>query len=166
MPRGMVLWSAKVPKALCQSSNEPFSQSHAHQKNSDTSFCVQYFFKKLNYRQWTQNHCVSGLLVPFLLLCTCFFDFSGSWDWQRPWLKIRALLKLVSETPKNIKKRYVHRIGAGGNLKALALRFPIELGMMISCSLPGLRRSHLVEELISLPRVIILFKNWGFIKRM
>jgi len=45
MPRGMVLWSAKVPKALCQSSNEPFTQSHAHQKNSDTSFCVQYFFK-------------------------------------------------------------------------------------------------------------------------
>jgi len=38
MPRGMVLWSAKVPKALCQSSNEPFAQSHAHQKNSGTSF--------------------------------------------------------------------------------------------------------------------------------
>jgi len=49
MPRGMVLWSAKVPKALCQSSNEPFAQSHAHQKNSDTSFCVQYFLK-LNHR--------------------------------------------------------------------------------------------------------------------
>jgi hypothetical protein len=47
MPRGMVLWSAKVPKALCQSSNEPFAQSHAHQKNSDTSFCVQYFFLKI-----------------------------------------------------------------------------------------------------------------------
>ena len=46
MPRGMILWSAKVPKALCQSSNEPFAQSHAHQKNSSTSFCVQYFFLK------------------------------------------------------------------------------------------------------------------------
>jgi len=39
----------KVPKALCQSSNEPFAQSHAHQKNSGTSFCVQYFLK-LNHR--------------------------------------------------------------------------------------------------------------------
>jgi len=38
MPRGMVLWSAKVPKALRQSSNEPFAQFHAHQKNSGTSF--------------------------------------------------------------------------------------------------------------------------------
>ncbi|QDW25930.1 hypothetical protein FFJ24_014310 [Pedobacter sp. KBS0701] len=64
---GMVLWSAKVPKALRQSSNEPFAQSHAHQKNSGTSFnqvlyvfsfgliepcgvCVQYFFKNLNHR--------------------------------------------------------------------------------------------------------------------
>jgi hypothetical protein len=46
MPQGMVLWSAKVPKARCQSSNEPFAQSYAHQKNSGTSFCVQYFFKK------------------------------------------------------------------------------------------------------------------------
>jgi len=40
---GMVLWSAKVPKALCQSSNEPFARSHTHQKNSGTSFCVQFF---------------------------------------------------------------------------------------------------------------------------
>jgi hypothetical protein len=45
----MVLWSAKVPKALRQSSNEPFAQSYAHQKNSGTSFCVQYFLK-LNHR--------------------------------------------------------------------------------------------------------------------
>jgi len=37
----------KVPKALCQSSNEPFTQPYTHQKNSDTSFCVQYFFKKI-----------------------------------------------------------------------------------------------------------------------
>jgi len=29
---------AKVPKALCQSSNEPFAQSNPHQKNSGTSF--------------------------------------------------------------------------------------------------------------------------------
>ncbi|WP_431294983.1 hypothetical protein [Pedobacter sp. P26] len=54
MPLGMALWSAKVPKALChpmaiESSNEPFAQSHAHQKNSGTSFCVQYFLK-LNHR--------------------------------------------------------------------------------------------------------------------
>jgi len=34
----MVLWSAKVPKALGQSGNELFAQSHAHQKNSGTSF--------------------------------------------------------------------------------------------------------------------------------
>jgi len=47
---GMVLWSAKVPKALRQSSNEPFAQFHAHQKNSGTSFCVQHFFIKLNHR--------------------------------------------------------------------------------------------------------------------
>ena len=45
------------------------------------------FFKKLNYRLWTQNHCVSGLLLPFLLLCTCFFDFTGSWDWRRSSVK-------------------------------------------------------------------------------
>jgi hypothetical protein len=35
-------WSAKVPKALCQSSNGPFTQSYTHQKNSGTSFCVQF----------------------------------------------------------------------------------------------------------------------------
>jgi len=46
----MVLWSAKVPKALRQSSNEPFAQSHTHQKNSGTWFCVQYFLEKFNYR--------------------------------------------------------------------------------------------------------------------
>jgi hypothetical protein len=39
---GMVLWRAKVPKALCQSSNGPFTQSYTHQKNSGTSFCVQF----------------------------------------------------------------------------------------------------------------------------
>jgi len=31
-------WSAKVPKALCQSSNGPFTQPYAHQKNSGTLF--------------------------------------------------------------------------------------------------------------------------------
>jgi hypothetical protein len=31
-------WSAKVPKALCQSSNGPFTQPCPHQKNSGTSF--------------------------------------------------------------------------------------------------------------------------------
>jgi len=45
----MVLWSAKVPKALRQSGNEPFAPSHPHQKNSGISFCVQYFLK-LNCR--------------------------------------------------------------------------------------------------------------------
>jgi len=60
-------WSAKVPKALCQSGNGPFTQPYTHQKNSGTSFnqvlifvffgliepfwvCVQYLFKVLNYR--------------------------------------------------------------------------------------------------------------------
>ena len=29
------------------SSNEPFAQSHAHQKNSGTTFCVQNFLFKI-----------------------------------------------------------------------------------------------------------------------
>jgi len=33
-------WSAKVPKALCQSSKGPAKQPHTHQKNSGTSFCI------------------------------------------------------------------------------------------------------------------------------
>ena len=42
---GMVLWSAKVPKALCQSSYGPFTLPHTHQKNNGTAFCVQNSFK-------------------------------------------------------------------------------------------------------------------------
>jgi len=34
----MVLWSAKVPKAQCQSGKGPFTPAHTHQKNSGTLF--------------------------------------------------------------------------------------------------------------------------------
>ncbi len=35
---GMVLWSAKVPKALCQSSNGLFTQPRTHQKTAALRF--------------------------------------------------------------------------------------------------------------------------------
>jgi len=37
---GMVLWSAKVPKALCQSSYGPFANPKHIKKTAGTSFCV------------------------------------------------------------------------------------------------------------------------------
>ena len=68
----------------------------------------------------------SGFLVPFLLLCACFFDFPRLLGLTASLVKIRALLKLVSKTPKLTQKRCVHTIGAGVNLKALcnSIRIP------------------------------------------
>jgi len=44
MPRGIkLLRHQKYAKMLSQSSKGPFTQSHTHQKNSGTLFCVQYF---------------------------------------------------------------------------------------------------------------------------
>jgi hypothetical protein len=41
LPRGMVLWGAKVPKAPCQSGN--VAPHHPRtSKNSGTLFCVQF----------------------------------------------------------------------------------------------------------------------------
>jgi len=75
----MVLWSAKVPKALCQSSNGPFAQPYTHQKNSGTSFCVQYFFK-IKSSVMNTKPLRLGLAVLLVLSYNCFFDFSGPWD--------------------------------------------------------------------------------------
>jgi len=35
---GTVLWSAKVPKALCQSGKGPFTHTHIHQKTAALCF--------------------------------------------------------------------------------------------------------------------------------
>jgi len=45
MPRGMVLWSAKVPKALCQSSNEPLRNLTRIKKTGTLRFVFNIFFK-------------------------------------------------------------------------------------------------------------------------
>jgi len=74
----MVLWSAKVPKALRQSSNEPFAPSLAHQKTVALRFVFNNFFK-LNHLLNTKPlrfRFVSANLPELQL----FFDFPGSWD--------------------------------------------------------------------------------------
>ncbi len=77
MPRGMVLWSAKVPKALCQSSNVA-SQCPRSSKNSGTLFCSFLlseslgciFAKPLRFR-------FGGAICSFVQL---LFDSSATWD--------------------------------------------------------------------------------------
>jgi len=76
---GMVLWSAKVPKALCQSSKGPATQPHTHQKNSGTSFCIHIL---LSFEPALMN--TKPLRLRFgsaiSTIVHLFFDFSGPWD--------------------------------------------------------------------------------------
>ena len=61
--------------------------------------------------QWTQNHLVLGLILLFVLLCSCFFDF--------PALGIDGVLRcmpaqrtLASKSPINqVQKSFVHNRG-------------------------------------------------------
>ncbi|ARS39029.1 hypothetical protein CA265_04790 [Sphingobacteriaceae bacterium GW460-11-11-14-LB5] len=75
----MVLCRAKVPKALCQSNNGPFTQSHTHQKTVALRFV---FNVPKNFKLAFMN--TKPLRLRFVnamfTIEHLFFDFSGPWD--------------------------------------------------------------------------------------
>jgi len=68
----MVLWSAKVPKALSQSGKVAPHLPILIKKTA--ALCFVRFYKMKVLRLMPQNHCVLGLVVLFVLHCNCFFD--------------------------------------------------------------------------------------------
>ncbi|WP_205945088.1 hypothetical protein, partial [Pedobacter psychrodurus] len=66
-----------VPKALCQSSNVACHRPALIKKTAALCF-VLVLLSESFYKLRTQNHCVSGLVVLFVLFCICFFDSAAT----------------------------------------------------------------------------------------
>ncbi len=80
--------ASKVCKNACQSRYVPFLNPLSSKKQRHFVLFVSDKWKCL--LNWARNHCVLGLVLPLVILCSCFFDLAGTGDWRSSLVKSSA----------------------------------------------------------------------------
>jgi len=114
MPRGHGTLERQSTQSALSIQQWAFYTTLYTSKNSGTSFCLLVFKWKI-VQTWTQNHCVLGLVEPFVLFCSCFListapGIDSVLRTEQWFFKAR-----LAGCPKLFIKKCVHTIGLHGN---------------------------------------------------